>query len=379
MRIAFIGQKCIPAPHGGVERHVEALATRMAAEGHRVCVYVRRSATPRRNAYHKGVRLIYIPGIPTKNFDAITSTLLATCHAIFRSYDVIHYQGIGPASLCWFIRAFKPRTAVIATFHSQDYQHDKWGPFARFYLRLGEYITCVMPHTTIVVSKYLQDHAARAYHRKTEFIPNGFEAYRPLSPAALGRWGLEPRRYILAVTRLVPHKGVHHLIEAFQELSGRGAIPPSFKLAIVGTHAHTEAYEARLKDQTKGSPAILFLGNRTGRMLATLFTYRYLFVQPSLSEGLSIALLEALGYGGAALVSDIEPNREAAGETAISFRAGDVADLTRKLKALLVKPDQLASLGEKAKARVSAQFSWDAITEETLRIYRDVLKKSATL
>lgn len=379
MRIAFIGQKCIPAPHGGVERHVEALATRMAVKGHRVFVYVRRSATARRTARYKRVSLIYIPGIPTKNLDAITYTLLATCHAMFRSYDVIHYQGIGPASLCWFIRVFKPRTALVATFHSQDYQHDKWGAFARFYLRLGEYITCVMPHATIVVSKYLQNHATEKYRRKTRVIPNGFEAARPFSSTTLRRWGLEPRRYILAVTRLVPHKGVHHLIKAFQELSGRGAIPSSFKLAIVGTHAHTAGYEARLKDQAKTSENILFLGNQAGRMLATLFSHSYLFVQPSLSEGLSIALLEALGYGGAALVSDIEPNKEAAGETAVSFRAGDMNDLTRKLKALLAAPEKLLSLGEKAKARVRARFSWDTITEKTLRLYREILNDSTIL
>jgi hypothetical protein len=90
MQIAFIGQKIIPAPHGGVERHVEALAVRMADQGHQVSVYARKSRAPGRDIHYRGVRLIYIPGIPTKNLDAITYTLLATCHAIFNSYDVIH-------------------------------------------------------------------------------------------------------------------------------------------------------------------------------------------------------------------------------------------------------------------------------------------------
>ena len=41
MKIAFIGQKGIPAIAGGVEKHVEKLSTRLAAQGHEVTVYVR--------------------------------------------------------------------------------------------------------------------------------------------------------------------------------------------------------------------------------------------------------------------------------------------------------------------------------------------------
>jgi hypothetical protein len=46
MKIAFIGQKGIPAIAGGVEKHVEKLSTRLVAEGHEVTVYVRSHYTP---------------------------------------------------------------------------------------------------------------------------------------------------------------------------------------------------------------------------------------------------------------------------------------------------------------------------------------------
>ena len=41
MKVAFIGQKGLPATYGGVERHVEELAARVAAHGHQACVYNR--------------------------------------------------------------------------------------------------------------------------------------------------------------------------------------------------------------------------------------------------------------------------------------------------------------------------------------------------
>ncbi len=48
MRIAFIGQKGIPAKFGGVEKHVEELATRLAFLGHDVFAYTRRNYTDRK-------------------------------------------------------------------------------------------------------------------------------------------------------------------------------------------------------------------------------------------------------------------------------------------------------------------------------------------
>lgn len=53
-------------------------------------------------------------------------------------------------------------------------------------------------------------------------------------------------------------------------------------------------------------------------------------MQPSFSEGLSIALLEAMGYGIASLVSDIPENREAIEYAGKTFRSRDVEHLEEK-------------------------------------------------
>ena len=55
---------------------------------------------------------------------------------------------------------------------------------------------------------------------------------------------------------------------------------------------------------------VVFTGHRAGGELAELFSNAYLFVLPSYIEGMSNALLEALAYNRAVLVSDIEENAE---------------------------------------------------------------------
>lgn len=371
MKIAFIGQKGIPTRSGGVERHAEELAIRLRRAGHSVTVYGRRSyGIPKRSVY-KGVTVLAVPSIPTKNLDAITATFLGVVHILFHSYDVVHFHGIGPASLSWIVRLLKWRTLVVGTFHSMDYDHSKWGWFAKKYFHFGERITCGVPHTTIVISRSLQRYTQKAHNREAMYIPNGCDVQSVTSEKALTRLGLKKQRYLLSVSRLVKHKGIHFLIEAFKRLEDTNRLPNNFKLVIVGASSKTDEYVKYLKFIAKGRTNIIFTGERSGLSLKELFSHAYAFVQPSLSEGLSIALLEAMGYGLAPLVSDIPENREAIGECGFEFASGNTDALEERLAYILNKPKEVQRVAGMAKKRALAEYHWDAIAQKTGELYRD--------
>jgi glycosyltransferase involved in cell wall biosynthesis len=331
MKIAFIGQKGIPTRSGGVEKHVEKLATRLVQIGHEVTVYTRPNYTPKEMSSFRGVRLISLPSIPTKHFDAITHSLLATVHALFQDYDIIHYHSIGPSILTIIPRILKPKARVISTFHSRDYFHKKWGFFAQNFLKAAEFFTCKVPERTITVSQELAQYAKDFYHCDAVYIPNGAEVEMVASPDILSEWGLRPDRYALSVSRLVGHKGIHFLIKAFMELEDTNKLPNNYKLAIVGAPANTPDYEKYLRTMAAGRKNILFIGELHGKRLAALFTHAGLFVQPSENEGMSMALLEAMAYGLPVVVSDIAPNIEVVrGGYGAVFPVKDVEALTRK-------------------------------------------------
>lgn len=371
MRIAFIGQKGIPTKSGGVERHVEELAVRLRHEGNDVVVYGRKSYGLPKESMYKGVRVLAMPSIPTKNLDAITGTFLGVLHILFHHYDVVHFHSIGPASLSFLIRMFKWRTLVVGTFHCRDYDHSKWGWFAKKYLQFGEWMICHVPHVTIAISHAMHQYALKAYGRKTIYIPNGCDVKIAESEKALQRLGLKKNRYILSVSRLVKHKGIHFLIEAFKRLEDTNRIPNNFKLVIVGASSRTDEYVQYLKFISRGRTNIIFTGERSGILLRELFSHAYTFVQPSMSEGLSIALLEAMGYGLAPLVSDIPENREAIGECGFTFSAGNIDSLEERLAYVLNAPKEVLAVAKKAKKRAETEYHWDAIAEKTGRMYRE--------
>ncbi len=373
MRIAFIGQKGIPASLGGVERHAEELAVRMAKMGHEVFVYARHNYTDKNLKIYKGVKLIHLPSISTKHLDAISHTFLATMHALFKKYDIVHYHAIGPSSLSWIIKIFKRKTALIATFHCQDYYHQKWGKIARLYLKFGEYMVCKVPDKTITVSKELAEFAGKKYGIQAVVIPNGANVNFNPRTDELSRWNLKEKKYILSVGRLIKHKGVHYLIEAFKQLQDTGRLSNGFKLVIVGEGFHTDDYVKYLKTLSEGRNNIIFTGVQTGEALEQLFSHAYLFVQPSEYEGLSIALLEAMGYGLAPLVSDIKENTEAIGDAGIIFKSKDIQDLKDKLSYLMNKPGETERLGKIAREKATQEYSWDSIIQKTLEVYKSAV------
>ncbi|NTU98715.1 glycosyltransferase family 4 protein [Candidatus Falkowbacteria bacterium] len=365
MRIAIIGQKGIPARFGGVERHVEDLATNLAERGHEVYVYTRPNYTPADLASYKGVNLISIKSIGTKHLDAITHTFLACLDVVRRDVDVVHFHSIGPSSLIWLIKVLKPQTPVVATFHTQCYMHQKWGGFAKMYLKFGELVCCKLSDRAIVVSRTLKAYAEKQYRKAVHYIPNGVAVSPVTESDTLAQWELEPREYILVVSRLVKHKGVHYLIEAFKK------IETDKKLVIVGDSAFTNSYVRQIHGLAVNDPRIIFTGNQTGAALQQLFSHAYLFVQPSESEGLSIALLEAMAYELAVLVSDIPENLEALSESGFTFKSKSIRDLRQMLSDLLPAGEKVDQSRRKNRQHVLENYNWKDITDNILKVYQE--------
>ncbi|MFA6525998.1 MAG: glycosyltransferase family 4 protein [Candidatus Buchananbacteria bacterium] len=368
MRIAFIGQKGIPTKQGGIEKHVEELSTRLASLGFNVSVYSRVTYTgDKRKSYaYRGVNIINLPSIKTKNLDAISHTFISSVHALFQDYDIIHYHGVGPALLSFIPRIFKPSAKVIVTFHCSDKNHQKWGKFAKVMLALGEYAACIFPHETITVSKTLEKYCLYNYGTKAKYIPNGVAVDQDENLSALNELGLVKNNYIVSISRLVRHKGIHTLIKAYNQVT------TNTKLVIVGDGSNTDEYVSEIKKQAEGNPNIIFAGMKSGADLAAIFKHAYLFIQPSETEGLSIALLEAMAYGVPAIISNIEENQEAAENLALEFANKSAEDLKRKLKYALDNEDIIQALARRAQERVKREYDWDIIARDTSDLYLEL-------
>jgi glycosyltransferase involved in cell wall biosynthesis len=363
MKIAMIGTKGIPATWGGIERHVEEISTRMAAMGHDVTVYCRPYYTTTDKPYYKGVRLRKMPTIPTKNLDAIVHTFLSTMEIILEDYDIVHYHAIGPATVSILSRLAGKNTVV--TVHGLDWQREKWGRPAKLFLKLGERASVWFPYRTITVSKFLKRYLENKYQRPVTYIPSAVTdpVFRP--PNLIKQYGIGEKDYILFVARLVPEKGCHFLIEAYERLK------PKLKLIVAGGSSHSDEYVSEL--QRHASENIIFTGYVYGELLQELYTNAYCYVHPSTIEGLPVTLLEALAYGSCIIASDIPANTEAVQDAGIIFRSQDVSSLVDALDMVIQNPALADELRNKARARGVEEYNYDSVTEKTLQLYRTML------
>jgi glycosyltransferase involved in cell wall biosynthesis len=380
LRIAMIGQKSIPARFGGIETHVDQLATRLVARGHEVSVFCRARyrpsvddqaatdgfrSTPDGITY-KDVRLLYRPSINTKHLDAATHTFLCAAESRFRkAYDVVHFHGIGPSAFVPLARS--SRHAVVTTVHALDWRQVKWGKWAKRVILKGEDTGIRSSDGVIAVSKVIAHYVKRRYGVEPRHIPNGANILPRRPVSAIRRWGLEGDDYILTVGRIIPDKGLHWLLEAFSKIS------TPVRLVIVGSETPPTSYSRRLREMA--SDRVIFTGDLYGDALEEFYSNCKFYVLASEVEGLPITVCEAMAFGRCVLLSDIPENAEVGGDVAAYFATGDVRSLGSSLERLLRDESEIAARGEAARRRAEARYNWDRLVESLEAFYVETIEK----
>lgn len=374
LRIAMIGHKRIPSREGGVEIVVEELSVRMAQKGHRVEAYNRYGHHVsgkkyddeygwKGRKYYKGVRVRIIPTFQSSSLNAIVYSFLATLRALFTKYDVLHYHAEGPCAMLWIPKMFGKR--VVVTIHGLDWQRAKWGNFASHVIKFGEKMAARHADEVIVLSRNVQQYFKEEYGREVTYIPNGINRpERRKADLIREKYGLEKDGYFLFLARIVPEKGLHYLIEAYQKLD------TDKKLVIAGGNSQAVEYMEQIHEMAAKDDRILMTDFVQGQTLEELYSNAYAFVLPSDVEGMALSLLEAMSYGNCCLVSDICENTEVVEEQALHFRKGDVKDLQEKLQYLLEHPDTVERLRSGSADFICGKYNWDEVVDETLRLYR---------
>ena len=368
LRVAFIGGRGMVSKYSGIETYYEEVGKRLVEMGHDVTVYCRSYFTPALPKY-EGMRLVRLPTFRSKHLETFVHTWLSTVHVMFSDCDIVHYHAQGPALFSFFPRMVGKKTVV--TVQGQDWQRKKWGRFASFTLRLGELASARLPNRTMVVSQSLQRHYQTAYGASTTYVPNGSTIRKRVAPSQIPEWGLEPDNYVLFLGRFSPEKNCHLLIEAYEN------IDTPAKLVLAGGSSYTSAYVDRLR--THQSEQVLFLDWVHGSALDELLTNAALFVLPSDLEGLSLALLDAMGAAVCVLTSDIAENREVIEGTGFTFQAGDANDLARMLRLLLSDAGARTLAGRDAQARVRERYLWPRIAAEIGRSYGELTARTSTI
>ncbi|MHB8173816.1 MAG: glycosyltransferase family 4 protein [Nitrospirota bacterium] len=361
-RIAVLGTRGFPEVQGGIEKHCENLYPRLVSLGCRVRVYARRGYVPPRHYCYKGVEVFPIWAPKMKSLEAVCHSLLGALRIVFdrKMFDVVHIHALGPSLVTPLVRLCGLK--VVVTNHGPDYNREKWGALAKSALRMGEMLGTKYSSEVIAVSKTIKKNLQTRYGREVHYIPNGIGVSQPIQPGAyLEKLGVKPHKYVLAVARFVPEKGLHDLLKAFK------GVDTDWKLVLAGDADHEDNYSVQLKKMAAEDTRVVTTGVIKGDTLREVYSNAGCFVLPSYHEGLPIVLLEALGYGLKILCSSIPPNMEIMDDEEALFPPGDIETLRERLT-VAIREDagnrrRLALNNERF-----CEFDWDSIADSTNRI-----------
>jgi poly(glycerol-phosphate) alpha-glucosyltransferase len=187
---------------------------------------------------------------------------------------------------------------------------------------------------------------------------------------------IEPdTKVLLFLGRLHPKKGLHELIDAWEDWSRQSSASDEWALGIVGWDdgGHEDALRRRAEKSNAGD-SIHFLGPQFGADKHAAFAHADAFILPSFSEGFPMAVLEAWSHRLPVLKTDacnIPEGFESGAAIEVTTDTGSIAagieEVTR------ADADERAAIGGRGRKLVEDRFTWPRVARQMYDVYQWIL------
>jgi L-malate glycosyltransferase len=233
---------------------------------------------------------------------------------------------------------------------------------------------CVLANSNAVRDWLISEGIAPA---KIRVIPNGIVVPRHSeahSAAIREEFAIEPDAPIVAVVcRLNSGKGLEYFLDAVPSVRERF---PNARFMIIGDSIVEPEYKGDLQQYAHRlniSDRVIFTGERSD--VSAILGQVTMSVLPSLSEGLSNSLMEAMAAGLPVVATDVGGNPEIVsdGETGILVPPKDAAALSQAMIRVLESSELARRFGEAGRERVMRNFSLESTVKQTEELYRNLL------
>jgi len=345
VKILFVTHR-YPPRTGGVETHVQEIATRLADLGHDVVVFSADAGddVPTLTT-DDGVRIRRFRSLSLdKAFYWAPQIAVAVRRA---SADIVHAHNYHAFPLFFAAVGITDERFVVTThYHGQsasgfrDLLLSAYRPFGRWAIRQADEV--------IAVSEWERDRLREDFGINATVIPNGVDVDRFADADPEER----ERPYLLCVGRLEEYKGIQHVIQALPQL-------PEYDLVIAGSGPYREELE-RTARKTDINDRVHFLGYVEHRRLPKLYAGADSYISLSEFEAYGMTISEALAAGTPCVVRE-------AGALKDWLNAPAVEGVTA------TSPDVISDAIHKSRGQIpqGGIQSWSTITDQLLTKYLD--------
>lgn len=284
-----------------------------------------------------------------------------------RSISAVFFGAAAPLALLSHGLRRAGATRIVALTHGHEVWWAKVWPFSLAMRRIGsgvDHLTFLGEFTRSNIARALTAKAADAMVR----IAPGIDTDHFAPVADVGKLkselGLDGKRVIVSVGRLVHRKGQDTLVESLPEILTR---IPDAHLLFVGEGPYKE-YLVKRTAELDISSHVTFIGRIQYSELPRYICVGEIFAMPSRSrlaglevEGLGIVYLEASACGLAVVggKSGGAPDAVLEGETGFAVDGTSASDVARAIIALLEDPERAKLMGARGREWIISDWRWD--------------------
>ncbi len=303
---------------------------------------------------YRGVRLRTLPALRHKYFETVSHAALSSIDLVLRRFDVVLFCNAATAFACLLPRLAGQR--VVLNVDGLERKRRKWNRWGRGYYQLSERLATWLPHRIVTDAKTIQRYYLDRYGRDSEFIPYGASTEPCRSTSVLEQLGLEPRSYLLYVSRLEPENNAHLVLDAYLEAG------LDIPLVLVGDAPYSRRYIEALRRRAS-SGNVVMPGAIYGRGYRELLTHCRCYLHATEVGGTHPALIEAMGVGALVVAHDTPENREVADGCGLFCDFSDRGALVEVMKEAIVPDPGREELRRHAIEWVAAHYDWERITD----------------
>ena len=382
---------------GGIERAIEQLTFQIqeSTDVEAVAVLTTKYSFPRvpqptwadRDTTPEGIGIYRLDGFPRRSIPLYSVPLVWFSPMQVRRYleefnpNVVHFVGDGwfwGHFWSWFWFRSRARFVFTPSYHEL--------PISRWWLRPINSFICNVMDSVIALTRQESDLVRRDYWVREQKM--GIIGWGAPVPTAAARGGgrdideqglavADAREFqsteapltVLCVGRLGRHKGQEWLLRVYRQV--RDQFDRSVRLVLVG---RDEGDEEKLREMVKTSALedeVLMVGEVSDEDLAAWYARSDLFVLFSHYEAFGLVFFEAMAYGAPVLTHDVGANRELLTRGAVVVPRFDPEEAGNQLVRLVNDNEYRQTLGRDAQEYTLAEFTWPAVAEKYLRVYRE--------
>jgi len=287
--------------------------------------------------------------------------------------DLVHVHLFEAELMTYLALLGNSEMPIVATRHGEDNFRRKWQnsvPDILFFRRCNNILACSEAVEQICLESYKSP-------SKILLVQNGIDTtqFRPMprddSQVVESRKKLGHGQIVGSVGRLSPEKGHHDLIQAWPRVL---SVCPDATLVLVGDGPQRGSL-TELVNQLNLSERVRFLGALPSSALPLVYASMDIYVQPSLTEGLPLAVLEAMACKLPAVVSSVGELPALVQERAgIVIPPSDVVALARAICDLLCDPMRQLEMGAYGRRLVTERNDIETNVNRLSEIYNSIIK-----